>query len=137
MKISGTISRKSAARVESDQDVCLVTNPQCYLARRFTKQHVNPTSEFERKEESVDQASKRVIKPNSNGHIFAPYAEQISPLKVDDRGLTIVSGGKESASTTFCLSLGKFPCTSRPLLPLTPSNSNRQYFHSPGLAIRA
>lgn len=49
---------------------------------------------------------------------FGSYAEQISPRKVDYKGMTIVSGGKIITSTTFCLRLGISANHQAPCSPL-------------------
>lgn len=49
---------------------------------------------------------------------FGSYAEQISPRKVDYKGMTIVSGGKIITSTTFCLRLGISANQQAPCSPL-------------------
>lgn len=49
---------------------------------------------------------------------FGSYAEQISPRKVDYKGMTIVSGGKIITSTTFCLRLGTTANQQAPCSPL-------------------
>lgn len=102
---------------------------------RFTKQKCKSDSGRNQKKKAQHKspgAQSIIIRIVAD---FGSYAEQISPRKVDDRSMTIVSGGIEITSTTFCLRLGTSPRQQAPLLPLIPSNRRPQYFHSPGLAI--